>query len=154
MANSNELREAFQKLELLVTLDILPNETGSLAHYMLPCTSPLERPDLPFIFPLMLGMQTKPYLQATEKILETTHEQRDEATIYWQLCQASGVNIFDSALAQRAIGLLLKKEKGKQPALNNVKMLNFFIWSLANYAARAGTIFIYFSSIIASRETI
>ena len=57
MANSNRLRKAFQELELLVTLDILPNETGSLAHYMLPCTSPLQRPDLPFIFPLMLGLQ-------------------------------------------------------------------------------------------------
>ena len=57
MANAGRLREAFEKLELLVTLDIFRNETGSLAHYVLPCTSPLERPDLPFIFPLMLGLQ-------------------------------------------------------------------------------------------------
>jgi anaerobic selenocysteine-containing dehydrogenase len=40
MANSNRLRKAFSELELLVTLDILPNETGSIGHYMLPCTSP------------------------------------------------------------------------------------------------------------------
>jgi formate dehydrogenase len=101
MANSNRLREAFQKLELLVTLDIFPNETGSLAHYMLPCTSPLERPDLPFIFPLMLGLQVKPYLQATRTIVEPEHEQRDEASIYLDLCKAAGINLFGSAVAQR-----------------------------------------------------
>lgn len=101
MANSNRLREAFQKLELLVTLDIFPNETGSLAHYMLPCTSPLERPDLPFIFPLMLGLQVKPYLQATRTIVEPEYEQRDEASIYLDLCKAAGINLFGSAVAQR-----------------------------------------------------
>ena len=69
MANAGRLREAFEKLELLVTLDLFKNETGSLAHYVLPCTSPLERPDLPFIFPLMLGLQERPYLQATDAIL-------------------------------------------------------------------------------------
>ena len=69
MANSGRLREAFGKLELLVTLDLFKNETGSIAHYVLPCTSPLERPDLPFIFPLMLGLQERPYLQATDALL-------------------------------------------------------------------------------------
>ena len=53
------LREAFEQLELLVTVDIFKNETGSLAHYVLPATSPFERPDLPFIFPLMLGLQAQ-----------------------------------------------------------------------------------------------
>ena len=65
MANAGRLREAFKKLELLVTVDIYENETGALASYVLPATSPLERPDLPFIFPLMLGLPSKPYLQAT-----------------------------------------------------------------------------------------
>lgn len=100
MANSNRLRKAFQKLELLVTLDILPNETGSIGHYMLPCTSPLERPDLPFIFPLMLGLQAKPYLQATKAVVEPDGEQLDEATIYTKLASASGIKLFDSAMAQ------------------------------------------------------
>ncbi len=69
MANAGRLRKAFEKLELLVTLDLFKNETGSVAHYVLPCTSPLERPDLPFIFPLMLGLQERPYLQATDALL-------------------------------------------------------------------------------------
>ncbi len=101
MANSGRLRKAFQKLELLVTLDIYQNETSSEAHYVLPCTDPLQRPDLPFIFPLMLGLQMKPYLQATKAIVPTQGEQRDEASIYLDLARASGVSIFDSAVAQR-----------------------------------------------------
>ncbi len=65
MAGAERLREVFGKLELLVTLDILPNDTGSFADYMLPATTPFERPDLPFAFPLLMGMQSHPYLQAT-----------------------------------------------------------------------------------------
>lgn len=123
MANSNRLRKAFQELELLVTLDILPNETGSLAHYMLPCTSPLERPDLPFIFPLMLGLQTKPYLQATKSIIESDGEQLDEATIYYELAKASSVNLFDSAIAQRFMGLA----KGRKKALPQEFLLSLLL---------------------------
>jgi formate dehydrogenase len=52
MANSERLREAFKELELLVVLDIQPSETASVATHVLPCTSPFQRPDLPFIFPL------------------------------------------------------------------------------------------------------
>jgi formate dehydrogenase len=103
MANSGRLKRAFEDLELLVTLDIYRNETGSLAHYTLPCTSPLERPDLPFIFPLMLGLQSRPYLQATEAVLEPNAEQRDEASIYVDLCKAAGLDIFGSRTAQKIL---------------------------------------------------
>ncbi|HEY3448865.1 MAG TPA: molybdopterin-dependent oxidoreductase [Myxococcales bacterium] len=103
MANAGRLREAFGQLELLVTLDLFRNETGTLAHYNLPCTSPLQRPDLPFIFPLMLGLQLRPYLQATRPILEPQGEQRDEATIYLDLCRASGAPLFGSRVAQKAM---------------------------------------------------
>ncbi|HZS36890.1 MAG TPA: molybdopterin-dependent oxidoreductase [Polyangia bacterium] len=105
MANSARLRDAFQKLELLVTVDIYKNETGSLAHYVLPATSPLERADLPFIFPLMLGLQARPYLQATRPMVKPDGEQRDEATIYLDLARASGVKLFGSRVAQSALEL-------------------------------------------------
>ena len=103
MANSARLKNAFEQLELLVVLDILPSETASVATHVLPCTSPFQRPDLPFIFPLMLGLQSKPYLQATQPIVPPQGEQRDEATIYVDLAKASGVRLFDSALAQRTL---------------------------------------------------
>ena len=106
MPNSEKLKRAFASLELLVTLDIYKNETGSLAHYVLPATSPFERPDLPFLFPFALGLQAKPYLQATRALLEPTGEQRDEATIYLDLCKAAGVNLFGSRVAQHTFGAM------------------------------------------------
>jgi formate dehydrogenase len=106
MANSNRLRKAFSQLDLLVTLDILPTETATVGTYMLPCTSPLERPDLPFIFPLMLGLQTRPYLQATKSILKPDGEQRDEGSIYLGLAKYSGFPIFGSWTAQKSFEFL------------------------------------------------
>jgi len=101
MADAGRLAEAFADLELLVTLDILPTETASAGHYMLPCTTPLERPDLPFIFPLMLGMQAIPYLQATNAVLPPAGEAKDETTIYVELAHASGMPLFGSGIFQR-----------------------------------------------------
>lgn len=114
MANAGRLREAFGRLELLVTLDIFRNETGSLAHYTLPCTSPLQRPDLPFVFPLMLGMQRRPYLQATRAVVPPQGEQRDEASIYLDLCRATGVPLFGSRAAQTALTALCHRRGGRR----------------------------------------
>jgi formate dehydrogenase len=132
MANAGKLKKSFESLELLVTLDLYRNETGSLAHYNLPCTSPLERPDLPFIFPLMLGLQKKPYLQATRAIVEPEGEQRDEATIYLQLCKAAGIGLFGSQIAQKMLeGMLAVNTKllpkGKQPSLPQEALLSLLM---------------------------
>ena len=100
MANSARLEEAFKDLDLLVVTDIYLNETASLAHYVLPATSPLERADLPFVFPLFLGLQAKPYISATDAVVEAPGLARDEATIYTDLATASGIGIFGSGVAQ------------------------------------------------------
>ncbi len=121
MANSERLRDAFKQLELLVVLDIQPSETASVATHVLPCTSPFQRPDLPFVFPLMLGLQSKPYLQATRAIVPPQGEQRDEATIYVDIAKASGINLWGSAVAQRAMEvgktLNLVARRDKQPSV-------------------------------------
>jgi anaerobic selenocysteine-containing dehydrogenase len=103
MAGAGRLREALRGLELLVVTDIFLNETASLADYVLPATTPFERPDLPFVFPLMLGLQVKPYLQATDPVLEPRGEALDEATIYLELAAASGTALFGSKIAQGAM---------------------------------------------------
>ena len=113
MANAGRLREAFQHLELLVTVDIYRNETGSLAHYTLPATDPFQRADLPFIFPLMLGLQSRPYLQATKAVVAPQGEQRDEATIYLDLAKAAGVGLFGSKLAQRLLDAATDRHTAK-----------------------------------------
>lgn len=121
MPNAARLRDAMQQLELLVVTDIYLNETASLAHYVLPATSPLERADLPFVFPLFLGMQSKPYVSATEAVVEPTGEQRDEATIYTDLASASGVSLFGAKPLQWLLQLMKFFNKpwrmGKQPSL-------------------------------------
>jgi len=131
MANSGRLREAFGKLELLVCLDIFQGETASLAHYVLPCTSPMQRPDLPFIFPLMLGLQSRPYLQATREVVAPQGEQRDEATIYLDLCRASGVELFGSKVAQRLLEWAkrrhARKHPGRQPAIPQEAILSLLL---------------------------
>ena len=103
MAGASRLREAFEQLELLVTIDILPNETGSLAHYMLPATTPFERPDLPFAFPLLMGMQSHPYLQATRPVVAPAGEARDEASLYLDLARACGAPLFGSRIVQKTL---------------------------------------------------
>lgn len=115
MANSGRLRRAFESLELLVVLDIFLNETASLASYVLPATSPFERADLPFIFPLMLGLQSRPYLQATERVIDADGEQRDEATIYLDLARASGVHLFGSRLAQWTLEQAKRRHSKRHP---------------------------------------
>lgn len=103
MPNGDRLRRALKQLELLVVLDILPGETACEADVVLPCTSPLERPDLPFSFPLWLGLQSRPYVQATEAVVPPVGQSRDEASIYLDLCRACGVDIFGSKVAQRTL---------------------------------------------------
>lgn len=131
MPNANRLRDAFRELELLVVLDVLPTETASLAHYVLPCTSPLQRPDLPFIFPLMLGLQTKPYLQATRTVVPPAGEQRDEATIYLDLARACGKPLFGSRVVQRALeiakGVHSRRHPGAQPAIPQEALLSLLL---------------------------
>lgn len=106
MANSERLKRAFEELELLVVTDIYLNETASLADYVLPATSPLQRPDLPFIFPLFLGMQSIPYLAATDKLVDPQGGQKDEATLYFELAEASGVKLFDEGGLQFTLKLM------------------------------------------------
>lgn len=115
MANGARLREAFAQLELLVTLDILPTETGHLAHYQLPATSPFERYDLPFAFPLLMGMQSRPYLQATRPVVEPAGESRDEATIYVDLARVCAAPLFGSRVLQRGLEWAKRRHSRRHP---------------------------------------
>ena len=136
MADAERLKEAFTNLELLVTVDIYRNETGSLAHYTLPATDPFQRSDLPFIFPLMLGLQSRPYLQATEAVVDPDDEQRDEATIYLGLAKACGVGLFGSQPAQRVLEAATRRHSrrlgldgspGRQPRVPQEALLDLLL---------------------------
>jgi formate dehydrogenase len=81
----------------------------------LPATSPLQRPDLPFVFPLFLGMQSIPYLAATDTLVEPEGEQRDEASIYTDLATAAGVGLFGSKAVQWSLRALKAINRLRHP---------------------------------------
>ena len=98
--NSNgRLQKAFEALELLVVIDIFKNETANHAHYILPGSSALQRPDLPFVFQSLMGVQPVPYAQYTDALVPLDAEQRDETMILLQLAKACGSRLFGSRLA-------------------------------------------------------
>ena len=105
MPNAAHLRRALAELELLVVVDIQRNETAELADYVLPATSPYERPDLLFLFPLLLGLQARPYLQATRAVARPPGEARDELRIYTDLARACGIALQGSGLLQKMLEL-------------------------------------------------
>jgi formate dehydrogenase len=131
MANGTKLREAFAQLELLVAIDVLPTETAHLAHYVLPATTPLERWDLPFAFPLLMGMQSRPYLQATRPVMRPDGEQRDEATIYLDLARACGAPLFGSRLVQGVLELgrsiHSRRNRDAQPSVPQERLLSLLL---------------------------
>lgn len=147
MANSERLKHAFTALDMLVVTDIYMNETASLADYVLPATSPLQRPDLPFIFPLFMGMQSLPYLSATEAIVEPQGLQRDEASIYFDLAKACGISLFDEKALQvilssfqltASISGKIKALLGKQKSQPFNNLPNRFILDLILRLSKAG----------------
>lgn len=87
MAGEARLRKAFEKLELIVVLDIYRNATGELADYLLPCTDMLERSDINICG---LGMQYQPFVQFTEAMTKPLFERKPEWWILNRLQQAMG----------------------------------------------------------------
>jgi anaerobic selenocysteine-containing dehydrogenase len=85
VGGDERLRRAFEKLELLVTVDLYRNATGELAHYNLPATDMFERPDVNLTG---LGLQHQPWAQFTERVVPPRAERREEWWIFARLCQA------------------------------------------------------------------
>lgn len=88
IGGEERLRAAFEKLELLVVLDLYRNATGELADYLLPCTDWLERSDLNICG---LGMQYQPFVQFTDAVTEPLGERKPEWWIFNRLQQAMGL---------------------------------------------------------------
>ncbi|MZR62199.1 molybdopterin-dependent oxidoreductase [Alcanivorax sp. DP30] len=81
-------RQALEKLELLVVIDLFRNATGEYAHYLLPSADMLERPDLNICG---LGMQYQPYVQYTDAVVSPAAERKEEWWILSRLLQQMGM---------------------------------------------------------------
>lgn len=90
-ANGTRMEKAIKQLELVVCIDLFRNETGNLADYVLPGLTWLERPDIPVG---AAGLQTVPYIQWTDAMVQPDGEQQDEWWIYTELARACGVRLF------------------------------------------------------------
>ena len=87
MPNGATLAKAFEKLSLLVSIDIYRNETSAYADYLLPATDMLERSDYPASHAML---QVTPHVQYTPAMVEPKYERRHEWRIFSDLAVACG----------------------------------------------------------------
>jgi len=114
------LRRAFERLELLVSVDLYRNATGEYAHYLLPATDMFERADVNLTG---LGLQHRPWVQFSDRVVEPRGERREEWWIFARLAQALGLRSpldppgadpwsrVDHMLAQRGLSLAALRER-------------------------------------------
>jgi len=103
IAGESRLRAAFDKLELLISIDLYRNATGELADYVLPAADWLEREDINLTG---LGFQVKPYVQYTPAVVEPVGERREDWWIIAKLEQALGVpSLLDAAVPNPFAGV-------------------------------------------------
>lgn len=81
------LRLAFERLDLMVSVDIYRNATGELCDFVLPATDWLERPDINLV---ASGLQIRPHVQYTDAMVAPSGQRRHEAWILGRLMQAMG----------------------------------------------------------------
>jgi len=93
IGGEDRMREAFGGLDLLVSIDFYRNATGELADWALPAGDWFEREDLNFF---VQGVQRIPYLQWTDRIVEPTHDRKEDWWILSRIQQEMGLpSLFD-----------------------------------------------------------
>ena len=85
-ANTNAYKEAFEKLELSVTIDVALTETARASDYVLPAPSQFEKAECAFF---TFGFPT-PFFHLRKPLLEPKGDTLPEAEIYRRLCVALG----------------------------------------------------------------
>ncbi len=88
IGGEERLRAAFEKLELLVCVDLYRNATAELADYVLPATDGFERHDLNLCG---LGLQHRPFVQVSDPVVPPRGERRPEWWIFGRLEQRLGL---------------------------------------------------------------
>lgn len=93
--DETKLRQAFERLDLLVSIDIFKNQTGDLADVILPGVTWLERFDIGAWDAMY---ETAPMLQTSPRMRKAVGDTRTESRIIAELSLASGKPIFRSRL--------------------------------------------------------
>ena len=80
--------EAFENLDLLVSLDCRLNETGKAAHYVIATSQPFERPELSISGD---GMFPEAFVQYTEAVVDPPAGVIHDWEVFWGLAARMGV---------------------------------------------------------------
>ena len=120
IGGEEKMRKAFQKLDLLVVLDIYRNATGEMADFLLPCADFLERSD---INSCGIGMQLAPYVQFTDAVVSPQFERKEQ---WWILSKIEQAMRLDSVLNDAAFDLYGRINKMLSYADLSVKKLKTF----------------------------
>jgi anaerobic selenocysteine-containing dehydrogenase len=100
--NGEAMADALSQLDLLVSLDFYVTETNRNADYVLPCTTFLEREDIPLA---LTAFFTTPFVQWTDAVVEPAGQARQE----WEIIEAISARIGivpSSSRAARMVGKL------------------------------------------------
>jgi anaerobic selenocysteine-containing dehydrogenase len=117
---SGRLDRALAKLELLVSIDLFRNETGNLAHWVLPATTWLERPEIPYALQSFAGCTPTPYITYADAILEPPPGVRSEWWMFARLADELGVTLFGSRIASFAAKLAARLHRTRLGRLLDV----------------------------------
>jgi len=105
------LTRALGELDLLVSIDLFRNETGNLAHYILPATTWMERPEIPYALQSFTGCTPTRYMIYADAMLEPPPGVRHEWWMYARLADELGVTLFGNRLASAAIKIAARLDR-------------------------------------------
>ena len=88
IGGESRMRKAFEKLDVVVTLDMARNATAEVSDYVLAGTDFLERSDINFF---TNGLQTIPYIQYTDAVVEPKADRRDDWWILSTIAERMGL---------------------------------------------------------------
>jgi anaerobic selenocysteine-containing dehydrogenase len=89
--NSQKIKKAFEKLDLIVVMDLFMTETAKLADIVLPASSSLEKLGLAYNYGLTGGM---PFVMLSRKIIEPIGESQADWKFYSELGRRMGYGEF------------------------------------------------------------
>ncbi len=129
------LRDAMSKLELLVSIDLFRNETGNLAHYILPATTWMERKGMPYALQTFVGCNATPYLYAADAVLEPPPGVRNEWWMYVRLADKLGITLMNSRVFS---GFLKLAARLAHTPLGFIKVPDLLINGMLKQAGQPG----------------
>lgn len=116
------LDRAFERLELLVCIDLFRNEVGSLAHYLLPAPTWLERAEIPYALQSFMGCTPVPYMVYSDAVLPEPPGVRHEWWIYSRLAEAAGLTMFGKPWLARLLKLNTRLSYASRPWLRRLAL--------------------------------